>query len=190
MTAWRICTTSPPSEDRMAAPRIRSVSASTTSFISPAVSSRSMARATQAIGILPTLSRRPGRGPTPVGLARCGPRPPAPYRRTPRPTNAQLSSWPALLLGRKLLEHIPEFAVELVRLLQHRVVAEAVDGDRPEVGVLLVGFDDRGGEGLVSAGGVDAPHRHLGLQEQLPRVEAEEVVHEGDRHLRVLTFGL
>jgi hypothetical protein len=95
-----------------------------------------------------------------------------------------LTSWS------KLLEHVPEFAVELVRLLQHRVVADAVDGDRPEVGVLFVGLDGRGGEELVSAGGVDAPHRHLGLLEQLPRVEAEEVAHEGQRHLRVLTFGI
>src|SRR5260370_35694168 len=93
-------------------------------------------------------------------------------------------------LGRNLAEYVSEFAVELVRLLQHRVVADSFDGDRTEVGVLLVGLDDRGGEGLVSAGGVDAPHRHLGLQEQLPRVEAEEVAHEADRHLRGLTFGL
>jgi hypothetical protein len=56
------------------------------------------------------------------------------------------------LLGRKLLEHVPEFAVELVRLLQHRVMADTFDGDRTEVGVLLVGLDDRGGEGSVSAG--------------------------------------
>ena len=35
------------------------MAASTTSFISPAVSSRSMARATQDIGILPILSRLP-----------------------------------------------------------------------------------------------------------------------------------
>src|SRR5260370_23908080 len=125
----------------------------------------------------------------PVGLAHRGPRPPAPCRRTRRPINAQLS-WPALLLGRKLLEYVPEFAVELVRLLQHRVVADSFNGDRTEVGVLLVGLDDRGGEGLVSAGGVDAPHWRLGLLQQLPRVEAEEVAHEGDRHLRVLTFGL
>src|SRR5262249_37406618 len=48
-----------PSLDRIAAPRIRSVSASTTSFISPAGSARSTARCTQAIGILPILSRRP-----------------------------------------------------------------------------------------------------------------------------------
>jgi hypothetical protein len=47
-----------------------------------------------------------------------------------------------------------------------------------------------GGEELVSAGGVDAPHLHLGLLQQLARVEAEEVAHEGQRHLRVLTLGL
>ena len=86
------------------------------------------------------------------------------------------------LLGRKLVEHVPEFAVELVRLLQHPVMADTFDGDRTEVGVLLVGLDGRGGEGLLSAGGADAPHRHLGLREQLPRALAEEVAHEGDRH--------
>jgi hypothetical protein len=42
------------------------------------------------------------------------------------------------LAGRKLLEHVSESAVKLVRLLQHRVVADAFDGDRTEVGVLLV----------------------------------------------------
>ena len=36
----------------------------------------------------------------------------------------------------------------------------------------------------------DAPHRHLGLLEQLARVEAEELAHEGYRHFRVLTLGL
>src|SRR5260370_19629416 len=76
------------------------------------------------------------------------------------------------LLGRKLLEHVPESAVEFVRLLQHREVADAFDGDRTEVGVLLVGLDGRGNEELVPAGGVDAPHRHLGLLERRHRVEA------------------
>ena len=57
----------------------------------------------------------------------------------PRAERGGLTSWS------QLLEHVPEFGVELVRLLQHRVVADAVDGDRPEVGVLLVGLDGRGG---------------------------------------------
>src|SRR5260370_3450401 len=94
------------------------------------------------------------------------------------------------LLGRKLLEHVPEFAVELVRLLQHRLVADASDDDRTEVGVLLVGLDGRGGEELIPAGRVDAPHRHLVLRERRHRVEAEEVAHEGQRHLLVLTLCL
>src|SRR5260370_7657678 len=73
------------------------------------------------------------------------------------------------LLGRKLLEYVPEFAVELVRLLQHRVMADTFDGDRTEVGVLLVGLDDCAGEGLRPAVGVDAPHDHPALLQHPPR---------------------
>src|SRR5260370_17333314 len=94
------------------------------------------------------------------------------------------------LLGRKLLEHVPEFAVELVRLFQHRVVADAFDGDCTKVGVLLVGLGGRGGEELVPAGGVDPPHRHLGLLQPFPRFEAEEVAREAEPHLPVLAFRL
>ena len=50
---------SPPSVANTAAPRICRVSASTTALMKPRDSAVSTARATQVIGILPTLSRRP-----------------------------------------------------------------------------------------------------------------------------------
>ena len=59
ITAPSIWTSSPPSLPRIAAPRMRSVAASITIFINPAVSSFSMACATQLIGILPIFSCRP-----------------------------------------------------------------------------------------------------------------------------------
>src|SRR6266852_3270841 len=57
MRVPRICTSSPPSDARMEAPMMRSLEASTTSFMSPAVSPRSMARATRVIGHGPIFGR-------------------------------------------------------------------------------------------------------------------------------------
>jgi len=64
-------------------------------------------------------------------------------------------------------------------------VADALEGDRTEVGIVPVGLDGRGREELVPACGVDAPHWDPCLLERRHRVEAEEVAHEGERHLRV-----
>jgi hypothetical protein len=56
-------------------------------------------------------------------------------------------------------------------------VADALDGDRTEVGIVPVGLDGRGREELVPACGVDAPHWDPCLLERRHRVEAEEVAH-------------
>src|SRR5262252_3473292 len=61
----------------------------------------------------------------------------------------------------KFLQHVPEFLVELGRLLQHGVVADTVDEDRPVVGIFLVDVDGRRRVELKPATGVDAPDRHL-----------------------------
>jgi hypothetical protein len=59
----------------------------------------------------------------------------------------------------------------------------------PKSAYFLLVSTTAGVKHLHPPGGVDAPHRHLGLREQLPGVEAEEAAPEGDRHLLVLTFG-
>ena len=59
MATMRVCTSSPPLGPRMAAPRMRSVSPSTTTFIIPWVWLLSMARATQPMGMEPTFTLWP-----------------------------------------------------------------------------------------------------------------------------------
>ncbi len=59
MAIFSAMAVSPPSTPSTAAPRIRSVSASTTAFMKPRVSSISMARATRSIGSFATRTSRP-----------------------------------------------------------------------------------------------------------------------------------
>src|SRR5262245_716836 len=53
----------------------------------------------------------------------------------------RLGSFSSLSLRRKLLQHLPQFLIELARLLEHRIVTDLVDRDRVVVGVFLVDGD-------------------------------------------------